>query len=93
MNNARINWDGVSITLAPGQTLNHYQAEPTDEGYSYRAQTFTHHLDGTVTCSTASGGRDCDGRLDYYSDLVWDHGRWELESRSQRDEYAEAAGY
>lgn len=90
--NIRFAWNGTKITLSPGQKLNHYQGGPTEEGYSWRAVEFTY--DGTsVLANCASGGRDCDGPVEQYADLILINGKWECQRAHQRDHYAEAMGY
>ena len=59
---AYINGGPVKITLRPGQTLSHYQAWATDEGWASEGDTWEHTGDG-VEHEYASDGADCDGRL------------------------------
>lgn len=68
MNNCRfqvfINGDDVTLTLRPGQTLEHYQGGPTDEGWSSVWHSWTLSDDGReLTREYVSDGCDCDGRL------------------------------
>jgi hypothetical protein len=112
MNNARF-WDcvgygWVKITLRPGQQLHHSSGGPTDEGYHWVASTWEHDHD-QVRMIEASRSRDCDGRLDTYTEHVcplaelnakpWDPSpsgripKWRRVNSSQRDYAAEAAGY
>jgi hypothetical protein len=99
--NVRFKWDGITITMQPGQRLTHHQGGPDDEGYWYKAVGFEYASDGSaVVAEVSSGGADCDGRLDNYADLILDLSNYrtrragfQLESESQRDQFAELAGY
>lgn len=51
----------VKITLRPGQELNWFVSEPTEEGFSAQAESWEHCGD-YVQCHISSWGRDCDGR-------------------------------
>ncbi len=53
----------VKITLRPGQRLTHESGGPTDEGFSYTAETWTHEGDH-VRSEWEVNASDCDGRLD-----------------------------
>lgn len=100
-----IYWNGgyVKLVLRPGQTVELSARCPTDEGYSFRQETYTYAPDGTLVCDVYSGGKDCDGFCSYSStasadkfytnDLGYRVPQWEVESRSQYDQYAELAGY
>lgn len=90
--NARFTYNDCKITLKPGQTINHGQSWSTDEGYSYQAETFSY--DGeNVHLSTAHGGRDCDGPIDYFADFILIGGQFSYIESSQRDYYAESMNY
>lgn len=99
--NVRFNWNNTTITMRPGQRLNHYQSGPTDEGYSYSAVTFEYMRDGSAVIAEASnGGRDCDGTHENYADLILDltsyqsrRAGFQLEGQHQRDQYAELSNY
>ena len=85
-----------------------HEWHPTEEGWSSQSEQYTHEGDRVVN-EMCSSGRDCDGRLDQYSkweckldELQNDPPRpskplstpdWTKVSASQRDQYAEAAGY
>ena len=103
---AHVNDGYVKITLEPGQRLSWGESHPTDEGFSYQSESWTFEGE-TITRESASGGRDCDGRIDYYRDSEcsvyclaarqYEDGEftpeWVDTGSSQRDEYAEAIGY
>lgn len=62
-----VNDTAVKITLKPGQTLRHYRAEQTEEGW--QSYDVTWHSDGVhVHREWCSDGRDCDGRLSHYGE-------------------------
>lgn len=98
----------VKITLRPGQTLRHFHAQRTDEGWSSTSIVFEHE-GALVSCYWQTDGVDCDGRLTRagvsYCALEqlaagWrseDDGvtfpAWKAEDEWQRDYSAEAAGY
>ena len=98
----------VKITLRDRQALNHSSFSRHDEGWSAEYETWS-LWDGLVTREVTTDGTDCDGRLtNYYSDEcpiedlrhheAYDAPEymvpeWRVMSQSQRDEYAEAAGY
>jgi hypothetical protein len=94
------------IKMQSGQTLYHFWAAPTDEGWSSEAHQF--HFDGErVFDNWNSDGRDCDGRLQsggehwfWAKDAAAGYGigdliypAWQNGGDWQRDETAEAAGY
>lgn len=96
----------VLIKLNAGQTLHHSFGGPTDEGWSSESNIW--EFDGKqIRLQWCSDGRDCDGRLtragECYckADLAQSgnefdgvrYPAWEQGESSQRDEYAEAAGY
>ncbi len=92
----------VNIQLADGDTHNEHCGGPTDEGYHWEAVSIEHcgHYLKRVDTTQAA---DCDGRLDTHSESTWclssgevrDNGTlvWEKVSASQRDQFAEKAGY
>ena len=104
-----VNGDACKLTIEPGGSLHHWSGGRTEEGWSSEAERWRLSEDGeTVERESTSDGRDCDGRLTQYMDLECkavdlaaghDAGdgvkfpAWERVSESQRDEYAEAAGY
>lgn len=97
----------VLIRIKAGQTLHHYTAHATDEGWTSEANEW--EFDGTtLTCRWYTDGVDCDGRLsrsgesscrveDVMSGHTDEDGRtfpaWDRGESSQRDFSAEAAGY
>lgn len=104
----RINDGVVKITLAPGQTLHHFQGRPTDEGWTSTAIRWT--FDGAgVTRETLHRERDCDGlhengctffataqMLTARCDHLTDGHRmpeWSKIDAHQRDHTAEAANF
>ena len=90
--NARFTFNDCKFTLSPGQLLSHYKSEPTDEGYSFEG--FTLDYDGTdVTADICTGGRDCDGPIERYYELILTKDGWKELSAYQRDHYAEMMGY
>lgn len=62
-----VNDSWVKITLREGQALTHNTGGPTDEGYSYSSQTWTHTGAG-VMLEWCCEARDCDGRFDRAGD-------------------------
>jgi len=103
-----INDSVVKITLAPGQTLRHFQGGPTDEGWTSSAESWTYDGAG-VTRETLDRGRDCDGLHEHggtsYAPTAfltarcdeWTDGHrmpeWSHVDAYQRDHAAEAANY
>ena len=109
-------WNGgwVKLTLRPRQTITLHRGWKHEEGWSEEIDVFIHE-GGAVRNEHTESGRDCDGRLDRYSDFVarldqlqndsayerWscpeNEGiytpNWHKLTSSQRDEYAELAGY
>ena len=97
----------VKLTMKPETTLETYESEPTDEGFSY--EHVRYRYDGEeVTCEVANGGKDCDGRIDCYTDyacMVTDlrgamsyHNevpipKWTRLQTSVYDQYAAMMGY
>ena len=98
----------VKLTVpCDGSEIADSSSWPSDEGWGYMADRYWVE-DGVLYHESSHGGRDCDGRIDYetvwrcpLADLKADtsYGEdnprplWERVSRSQRDEYAELAGY
>jgi hypothetical protein len=96
----------VKLTLRPGQVFTVVDGGPTDEGYSYTAQVYTHEGDHILR-ETSTRAADCDGPHEYYADCtaaldalqeyLCDDGTrvpsWERVRASQRDRFAEDAGY
>lgn len=103
-----LNGSPVKLTMRPGQTVRHFSKGPTDEGWSSEAHTW-HFDGFKVVHEGVEDGRDCDGRLTQcwgsvcaITDLRAGHRddenglcypEWKHVSASQRDEFAEAAGY
>ena len=85
-------FNDCKFSLKPGQVLNHYQGEPTDEGFSFEAFTLRHEF-GVVTASVTTGGRDCDGTIENYYDLILTMDGWEIEKQSVYDQYAQMSNY
>ena len=98
----------VKITLKPGQQLSACGGGRSEEGWSQYGESWLHAGD-RVERSWFTDGRDCDGRLQHYGDdyaLLEDLApanagefeemlapRWQDSHTSQRDEFAELAGY
>lgn len=96
------------VTLTEGaHPLVLSMSRPTEEGWEYEEHSFMYES-GVIYRESASGGCDCDGRIDHYqSDCCPDtevFGRlspnkknilpaWRDVKRSQRDQYAEMMGY
>lgn len=100
-----VHGDLVKLTLRPGQTLEHSEGGPTEEGYHWLWIEWTLHHDH-VTRFTREDSRDCDGRvtdeehaecaLDQLSAHEFEGTRfpqWERSHERHRDYNAEAAGY
>lgn len=58
----RVNGGFVKLTLRPGQELEHYAWERTDEGFESQWSVWA-HLGYVVAHQWAQNSRDCDGRL------------------------------
>lgn len=92
--NSRFIFQGVKFTLKPGQSMEHCQGGPDDEGYSFRAFTLYNPLaGGPVEAHLTSGGRDCDGEHRHYRDLELINGEWIETGAEEYDQYAQLAGY
>jgi len=62
-----VNNDYVKISLKPGQTLDWYVKEATDEGWSGEGLTFQYDEgNGRVIRESVTEGRDCDGLIQYF---------------------------
>ena len=62
-----VNNDYVKISLKPGQTLNWYTKEATDEGWSGEGLSFEYDADLVLVLrESVTEGRDCDGRIQYF---------------------------
>lgn len=97
----------TAIILSEGETFQHGDSSPDEEGYSYWNESYT-YKDGIVYAEIASGGRDCDGEIGNYVELTcpWfqlsDHfneytkkfvPNWSEERSEAYDQYAQLAGY
>lgn len=105
---AYINGSFVKLTLKPNQELTWGHSEPTEEGFHAEGHEWEYD-GCNVYESIYTDGRDCDGRLSseghYRWDMIsirpcFDQTRddpstpvWDRISASQRDYFAEAAGY
>jgi hypothetical protein len=59
---AYVNGCAVRITLKPGQSIEHSEGGPCEEGYAYSGETWSYE-DGIVTRQWGTDARDCDGRF------------------------------
>jgi len=59
---AYVNGCAVRLSLADGQTIEHFVGGPTDEGWESEATQWSRDGD-TITREWCVDGRDCDGRL------------------------------
>jgi hypothetical protein len=59
----------VKLSLRPGESLEHTEGGPCDEGWSYSSAVWTHHGDH-LTLEASNCSQDCDGRLDRSTVLV-----------------------
>lgn len=102
-------WHGswTKLTLRPGQSLTMSHGGPTDEGFYARSEGYMHDGD-RVSAWIREDSRDCDGPLsrDWDGHCMIDQLKaneadeygparpaWVKDSASQRDLYAEMAGY
>lgn len=112
-------WNGqwTKLTLRPGQSLSVHEFHYHEEGWSRTSERWEHVGDGVYN-EHSDEGKDCDGRLDRYSEWFCPARNlrardmmdpdcpnqfsenigifapeWEKVSASQRDQYAELAGY
>lgn len=104
-----VRWNGgtVRLTLRPGEAVQLFRSERTDEGFSSTEENY--RLDGdTVECFRYDYGRDCDGqvsteshesvRVDRLAEVWNEHAgvhypAWAEVRRRHRDAYAESMGY
>ena len=101
--------EGITmLSLAQGASLTVREGGETEEGYDVTVSTYTFSGD-IVTCEVDRRARDCDGRLDVYSEYQCateelfagnvdretgvKFPAWVRVSSSQRDYEAEKAGY
>ena len=96
-----INDAPVKLTLSKDNAPIHWgKSWPTDEGFSYEGgQVYLHK--GVLYLERNSGGRDCDGPIDYFTDLTcsvddidaegWPN--WIRERDEVNDYFAQQAGY
>ena len=64
-----INGSWVTLTLAPGQTIQHHRFAITDEGWRTTERIYEYNGENCiVSACMVRDGRDCDGRLKY----VWE---------------------
>jgi hypothetical protein len=105
--NEFINGSVVTLTLKPGQSLTWGKSWRHDEGGSYESHQW--RFDGeTLFDEAASGGTDCDGRIDQYEEYAcpvalakanWNehagalYPAWETVDAWQRDQFAESMNY
>lgn len=98
----------VGVRLEPGDTIEFEFGGPHEEGYHYRSIAMRHEGE-FITCADYTSSRDCDGplqtweehearvdKLDAREPIDDESPRgveWERLSASQRDHFAEAAGY
>lgn len=61
-----INGDFVKLTMNPGDVLEHYSSEDTEEGWASEYDCWSYE-DGVIDREYVSDGRDCDGRLSHAS--------------------------
>lgn len=92
----------VMITLKPHKPIAHSEGGPTDEGYEWERTIY--EFDGYyVTATYAHESSCCDGRFSSNREMRCPVGllraskrrspMWEKVNSSQRDYFAEAAGY
>jgi hypothetical protein len=97
--NARFTLRDTKITMQPGERLNWYKHEYTDEGYSSIGITLYYNKgdEEHVYQERTYSARDCDGVVENYIDLTLDlHNQdagWVKEHHRVYDQYAQAAGY
>jgi hypothetical protein len=63
----RFNSRDHKITLKPGESIDLHYSKPTEEGYSY-AHASLYNNGSAIEYESDSGGRDCDGPIDYHTD-------------------------
>ena len=91
--NVRFWFEGAKFTMAPNTSLSHHKSWQHDEGFSYEAFTLHASQYGVITCDLASGGTDCDGRVDNYTDLILIDGKFQVLDHTINDVYAQLANY
>lgn len=70
------NQQHTKLTLRPGQTLCLYHHAATDEGFAYCGEEYYYDPDEKlIACTRDSGGRDCDGPIDFHNEWVCPLGR------------------
>lgn len=63
----------AKITLKDGQEVTLREGGPTDEGYCYETSVYQYFREeGKVYSSIERNAKDCDGRLDTFSDYYFD---------------------
>jgi hypothetical protein len=98
--------DVVTLTIEPGQTLEHYRFFYTDEGWSEESETWIYREWGVIERYSMTGGVDCDGKLESYHESQCRidcldainhqsnvYPAWEKVKSSQRDHFAGSMGY
>ena len=63
---AYLNGGLVKITLRPGQSLSWNNSRQTEEGWNTEFDSWE-HIGDRIIRDCGSMGRDCDGRIEYYS--------------------------
>lgn len=58
----------VRLTLRPGQSVKLVEGGPTEEGWNWLLERYTHEGDG-VALEWAHEARDCDGQYDRYGKM------------------------
>lgn len=99
-----INDGPVKLTLKPGGFLQHYQAQPTEEGYEAEYTSWYHGGD-LIERLYETQSRDCDGRFDTsqedHCEVDQPHNqdgeilypKWKQIQSEVYDEFARMAGY
>lgn len=94
------------IVLKPGESCELSYSRPHEEGYSYDHASFFHNGD-EIEYESNSGGRDCDGPIDYHTDYTCplnqlrayvapigiSYPEWQKKKSWVRDVYAQQMGY
>lgn len=65
-------------------------ANDHDEGYSFTETTIDFR---TMTACVITGGRDCDGPVEYYTNYYWNGENWIKRPSRVLDHYAQQMGY
>ena len=93
--------DKEYIALEDGESYERQYGGEHEEGYSYTGCRYE-RIGDIIKLEVTTRARDCDGPLDTYADMQWTIGgkvtengypHWETIERSQRDHFAEMAGY